>query len=124
MKEVVIFKVIQGSGYDDYNDVPVKNLVEISQFEQISDTEYDSLAYYIRNQRYCDERFVMLEKTSVKSEEIVSVFEQVRTKAQKAEQQRLASEAANKKRQVTLKKKAEERKRKQLEKLKKEFGET
>ncbi len=123
MKEIAIFKVIMGR-YDDDRDCYEDNVVQSSEFQTIEDDEYNLLRSYILNgQNYQCDRFVMIEKKDVKSEEVLSIFEQAKKLALQDEENKKKQAASEKKRKEKLAKTAAERKRKQLEKLKRELGE-
>ena len=126
-KMVVIAKLTLANNYerDYYDDVPQNKIFEFAGPQEVSQEEYDMLSYYIQNQsRYSSPRYLMIEKIDIKSPEVINIFEEIKEKAKKAKEAELARSIADKKRKETLAKKAEERKRKQLEKLKRELGES
>lgn len=121
MRKVKILKVDASVYYDDCEPRQLFYPV-VEDWDEVTDEEYEEIrqAVYIANYNYNREyKYLLIEYTEETMHEMFKSAKTFTEKMKKEEQKRLrAAEEAKKRREE----KALERKRKQLEKLKKELG--
>lgn len=127
MKTIAILK-ITSFGQDCYECGGSREVQKIVNWEEISDEDYNLLAMFIASQKYDSvERYMMIEQYDYKDVKQTTSFQDVLELAKQREKTRLAAAQRYQKqaeeKAAKDKIKAQERKRKQLEKLKKELGE-
>jgi septum formation inhibitor MinC len=129
MPEVAILKTTQTAIFDrdGYVDRYITSSIKESDFEEISQQELEEAKQCIQfmNSRLRDEAYILIEKThyqDVKST-FNSILAEIKVIKDKALADKKKREEVERKRQESIRVNLIEKKRKQLEKLKRELGE-